>query len=85
VTGSGAVSVGIDVLALDPGLHRLYAALESGVVSVYDVGNGTLRRVAQAFLALNAHVVAVDNSTHRVYFPLQNVGGSPVLRVMEPR
>jgi DNA-binding beta-propeller fold protein YncE len=84
VTGSGAVGVGVDVLALDPGLHRLYAASESGVVSVYDVGEGALRRIAQAFLHLNAHVVAVDPSTHRVYFPLQNVAGKPVLRVMEP-
>ena len=85
VTGSGGVGVGVDVLALDPGLHRLYVASESGVVSVYDVGNGALQRVAQAFLAPNAHVVAVDRSTHRVYFPLQSVGGKPVLRVMEPR
>ncbi|MDB5041102.1 MAG: hypothetical protein JWN27_1828 [Candidatus Eremiobacteraeota bacterium] len=84
VTGSGAVGVGVDVLALDPGLHRLYVASESGVVSVYDVGDGALRRVAQAFLHLNAHVVGVDPSTHRVYFPLQNVGGKPVMRVMEP-
>jgi DNA-binding beta-propeller fold protein YncE len=84
VTASGGVGVGVDVLAVDPGMHRLYVASESGVVSVYAVGNGALRRVAQAFLNLNAHVVAVDPSTHRVYFPLQNVGGKPVLRVMEP-
>ena len=85
VTGSGGVGIGVDVLALDPGLHRLYVASESGVVSVYDVRKGRLNRVAQAFLHLNAHVVAVDPSTHRVYFPLQDVGGKPVMRVMEPQ
>jgi len=85
VTGSGGVGIGVDVLALDPGLHRLYAASESGVVSVFDVANGALTRVAQAFLHLNAHVVAVDPATHRVYFPLSSVGGKPVMRVMEPR
>ena len=85
VTGSGAVGVGVDVLALDPAKHWLYVASESGVVSIYDVEHGGLRRIAQAYLALNAHVVAVDPATHRVYFPLQNVGGRPVLRVMEPR
>jgi DNA-binding beta-propeller fold protein YncE len=84
VMGSGGVGVGVDVLALDGALHRLYAASESGIVSVYDVTDGGLRRMAQGFLAPNAHVVAVDPTTHRVYFPLQNVGGKPVMRVMEP-
>jgi hypothetical protein len=55
------------------------------VVSVYDVAAGRLERIAQAYLELHAHVVAVDPATHRVYFPLQSVGGKPVLRVMEPR
>jgi hypothetical protein len=32
----------------------------------------------------NAHTVAVDPVSHRVYFPLANVGGHPVLRVMNP-
>jgi hypothetical protein len=75
----------VDVLALDPVLHRLYAASESGVVSAYDVGAGALRRIGQAFVAPNAHVVAVDPTTHRVYFPLRDVGGRPVMRAMEPR
>jgi hypothetical protein len=44
-----------------------------------------MHRIAQAFLHANAHVVAVDPATHRVYFPLQNVGGKPVMRVMEPQ
>lgn len=84
VEGSGGAGVGIDVLALDPGLHQLYVASESGVVSVYVVVNRGLCRVAQGFVHLDAHVVAVDPATHRVYFPLQNVGGRPVMRVMEP-
>jgi DNA-binding beta-propeller fold protein YncE len=84
VTGSGGVGLGVDVLALDSARHRLYVASESGVLSVYDVSDGGLRRIAQGFLAPNAHVVAVDPATHRVYFPLQNVGGKPVMRVMEP-
>jgi DNA-binding beta-propeller fold protein YncE len=84
VTDSGPVGVGVDVLSLDAPHHQLYVASESGIVSVYDVANGGLKRIAQAFLALHAHVVAVDPDTHRVYFPLQNVGGKPVLRVMEP-
>ena len=55
------------------------------MLSVYDVTDGRLERVAQAFLALHAHVVAVDTMTHRVYFLLQSIAGKPVMRVMEPR
>jgi DNA-binding beta-propeller fold protein YncE len=84
VEGSGGVGIGVDVLALDSALHRVYVASESGVVSVYDVSGRQFRRTAQAFVHLNAHVVAVDSVSHRVYFPLQNVGRKPVMRVMEP-
>jgi DNA-binding beta-propeller fold protein YncE len=84
VTGSGPVGIGVDVLSLDAARHRLFVASESGIVSVYDVSRGGLRRIAQGFLALHAHVVAVDQDSHRVYFPLQDVGGKPVIRVMEP-
>lgn len=85
VDSSGGAGVGIDVLSLDPGLQRLYAASESGIVSVYDVARHGFHRVAQAFVHLHAHVVVVDPATHRVYFPLQNVDGRPTMRVMEPR
>ncbi|HEY0384343.1 MAG TPA: YncE family protein [Candidatus Elarobacter sp.] len=85
VNEASGVGIGVDVLALDPGLHRLYVASESGVVSVFDVAGRRLHRTAQGFLHLNAHVVAVEPATHRVYFPLQNVNGKPVMRVMEPQ
>jgi len=78
------VGDGPDVLAYDTGLHRLYVASESGVVSVLDVQGKALRALAQSHLADGAHTVAVDQATHRVYFPLENVNGKPVLRVMEP-
>lgn len=73
-----------DVLALDTKTDQLFVASESGVVSVFeDKDPVTLR--AQAFLALNAHTVAVDPRTQYVYFPLEDVGGKPVLRIMEER
>jgi hypothetical protein len=74
-----------DVLAFDPGLQRLYTAAETGTVAVYDVAaDHSVAEKGRAFLAANAHTVAVDPATHRVYFPLQNVNGHPVLRVMAP-
>jgi DNA-binding beta-propeller fold protein YncE len=76
----------IDVLAFDVGLQRLYAASETGTVVVFALGpDHALGEVGRGFLAPNAHTVAVDSTTHRVYFPLPNAGGHPVLRVMEPR
>ena len=73
-----------DVLALDPGLSRLYVASESGIVSVLQVHGKTVNAIGSAFLADEAHTVAVDPVTHRVYFALENVGGSAVVRVMAP-
>jgi DNA-binding beta-propeller fold protein YncE len=81
VRDSWRVGADPDVLALDPGTHRLYVASESGVVSVFDV-NRSVQRRWQGFLAPAAHTVAVDSEMHAVYFPLQNISGRPTLRVM---
>jgi hypothetical protein len=32
----------------------------------------------------HAHSVSVDQGTHLVYFPLENVAGKPLLRIMRP-
>lgn len=75
----------VDVLAFDPGAKRLYAAAETGMVAVFSVAaDGTLAELGRGVLAPHAHTVAVDPKTHRVYFPLENVDGHPVLRVMDP-
>ena len=76
----------IDVLAFDPGLGRLYAAAETGMVVVFGVAaDHTVSELGRGVLAPHAHTVAVDPTTHRVYFPLENVDGHPVLRVMDAR
>jgi DNA-binding beta-propeller fold protein YncE len=73
-----------DVLDFDPGLRRLYVAAESGEVAVFAEHGRTLQKLGQAFLADRAHSVAVDPPTHLVYFPLEDVDGRPVLRIMRP-
>src|SRR5215204_6327011 len=78
-TGIVSVGGGPDVLDLDAGLKRLYVASESGVVTVLSVQRGTTRKLGEAVLDEHAHSVAVDPRTHRVYFPLEDVGGRPVL------
>lgn len=84
VRATWTVGEGPDVLALDAKKQRLYVAAESGVVSVFDAGRN-VRRIWQGFLAPAAHTVAVDPVTHAVYFPLENIGGRPTLRIMAQR
>ncbi|MHB1887366.1 MAG: YncE family protein, partial [Acidimicrobiales bacterium] len=73
-----------DVLAFDPGLQRLYVASESGVVTVFALQDRRLHLLGRGFLAYESHSVAVDPRTHLVYFPLQDVDGRAVLRIMVP-
>jgi DNA-binding beta-propeller fold protein YncE len=72
-----------DVLAWDPAWRRLYVAAESGVLSAWWLNGATLRPIGE-IRALHAHTVAVDPMTHRVYLPLENLRGKPVLRIYAP-
>jgi len=73
-----------DVLAFDSNLHRLYVSAESGNIAIFDERDRELQKVFLGFFAANAHTVAVDSRTHRVYWPLQNIDGKPVLRITVP-
>lgn len=81
VTATYPVGGGPDVLAFDPVWRRLYVAAESGVVTVFDEIGSRLKLVGE-IKAPHAHSVAVDPDTHRVYLPLQNIDGRPVLRIL---
>jgi DNA-binding beta-propeller fold protein YncE len=83
VMGVMDVGHGPDVLALDPGLHRLYVASESGNLAVFDAGP-QVRKLGAGNAGPNAHSVSVDPDTHVVYLPLTDVGGHPVLRELVP-
>ena len=72
-----------DVLAFDPGLKRLYVSAESGTVTVLQEARRDLTLIGQ-FNMPHAHTVSVDPRTHLVYFPLENVQGRPLLRIMQP-
>jgi DNA-binding beta-propeller fold protein YncE len=74
-----------DVLALDPELGWLYVAAESGDLTVFDVTRPGLVLVGRDHPADGSHSVAVDPTTHRVYFPLgRGATGAPSLRIMLP-
>jgi YVTN family beta-propeller protein len=72
-----------DVLAFDSGLKQLYVSAESGNITVFHESGKSLTVAGKLFLP-HGHTVSVDPDTHLVYFPLQNLNGHPVLRIMSP-
>lgn len=86
ITGRALVGSSPDVLAYDDSLRRLYVSAESGNVAVFAEDGHGLTKLGQAFLATEAHTVAVDPRTHLVYFTLQRgSSGAPQLLIMRPR
>lgn len=72
-----------DVLAFDAGLGMLYVSAESGDVRVFREDGQKLVPAGKLSMP-RAHTVCVDPATHLVYFPLENLDGHAVLRIMEP-
>jgi len=70
-----------DVLALDPGRALLLVSAESGYVAVLGIRDRSVQLLGRGPLAAAAHVVAVDPSTGRAYWPLADVAGRPQLLV----
>jgi YVTN family beta-propeller protein len=72
-----------DVLAYDRKQAILYVAAESGIVSMFAAHAEGLTKIGQGFLEDNAHIVAVDQRTDLVYFPVLSSSG-PEMLVMRP-
>jgi len=51
---------------------------------MFDKRGNSLVKIAEEFFDAHEHNIAVDQRTHPVYFPLQNVGSKPVLRIALP-
>ncbi len=83
IIASGEAGKGPDVLAYDEESRRLYVSSESGTVSVFHIEKGKIEKVAETFFSRDAHTVSVDQMSHQVFFPLPDIGGHPVLRVMK--
>ncbi|HEY5086331.1 MAG TPA: YncE family protein, partial [Gemmatimonadaceae bacterium] len=83
VIGMHDVGDGPDVLAWDSKWRRLYVASEGGVLSAF-WADGVRLWPAGEYRAPHAHTVGLDSRTHRLYLPLQDIGGHPVLRVLLP-
>lgn len=86
VVASAPTGAGPDVMSVDPALGFLYVAAESGDLVVFDLGKSGLVALDREHPGDNAHSVAVDPATHRVFFPLaMGPKGKPVLRVLQPK
>jgi YVTN family beta-propeller protein len=81
----GDTGAGPDVLSIDAGKAWLYLAAESGDVTIWDIAHPGVALIGRAHPGGNAHTVAADPTTHRVFFPLpQGSASTPVLRIMTP-
>jgi DNA-binding beta-propeller fold protein YncE len=77
------VADGPDVLAWDASWRRLYVAGERGALQAFWLDGMTLRPAGEV-RAPHAHTVSVDPRTHKVYLPLENIDGHPLLRIYQP-
>lgn len=85
VTGADQVGQDPDVLAYDAPAGHLYVAAESGWVTTAVTHDRRLTITGRAHLADGAHVVAVDPTTHRSYYPVPHgTDGHPALLVYRP-
>jgi DNA-binding beta-propeller fold protein YncE len=75
-----------DVLAVDAAANRLYVASESGNLSTFNIAVPEAPvPLGDVFVAEEAHSVAVDPDSHRLYFALANLAGHAALRVLAPK
>jgi DNA-binding beta-propeller fold protein YncE len=73
-----------DVLA-DDGASRLYVASESGILSAFDTSDpANPRKLGDVLVGDNAHSVAVDPATGRLFLPLRDLKGEAVMRILAP-
>jgi DNA-binding beta-propeller fold protein YncE len=73
---------GPDVVKYDSGLKRIYVACYSGAISVFQEDDQDHFRKLEDFpVQKKVHSLAVDQDTHRVYAPEQEVDGRPAARI----
>ena len=75
-----------DVLAIDVSSRRLYVAGESGNLSTFSIAVASSPvALGDTFVGADAHSVAVDPVSHRLYFPIADLNGHSVMRVLAPK
>lgn len=77
------IAGGSDVVKYDPVLKRIYVACYDGAISIIHEDDRTHFTKLEDFKVQKAvHSLAVDENTHRVYAPEQEVDGRPAARMV---
>jgi len=69
-----------DIAVFSPKLQVLFVACAAGV-SVFDVHDGTFKRLNDYVLGKNTHTISINEATNELYLPLPDAGGRPTLRI----
>ena len=68
VLGSVAIPTGVDQIAYDPGLHRIYCASGgTGKIAILGLADTKLSPLGEVASSAGAHSVTVDPATHTVW------------------
>jgi YVTN family beta-propeller protein len=74
---------GVDVVAYDPGLQRIYAACYSGAISVIQKKNdGHFIKLDDFKVQAKVHSLGVNIVSHQLYVPEQEENGQPVSKLV---
>jgi DNA-binding beta-propeller fold protein YncE len=84
VTGSVKIATGIDQIAFDAVLRRVYCGSKDGVISIVQVTDTGVTSLGDAKSAKGAKTLAVDPATHAVWTVFTDAGGPQVLKLEVP-
>ena len=86
IISSIAIGGGPDAIAFDPGMHCLYIAGKSGILSVIQQESPDKYALIDSIHThYGAHTLALDLTTHRVYVGYASLFVAPRLAVFAPK
>ena len=78
-----AMAEGGDVIKFDPGLGRIYVACYSGAISIFKENDPNhFEKLGDFPTEKRVHSIAIDERTHRLYAPMEQVAGKPAARMV---
>ena len=81
VTGSAKIAPGVDQIAFDPGLRRVYCASSTGVISVVQITDAGASSLGDVKTAKGAKTLTVDVATHSVWTAYADGAAAYVLKL----
>lgn len=81
VTGSAKIAPGVDQIAFDPGLRRVYCASSTGVISVVQITDAGASSLGDVKTAKGAKTLTVDIATHAVWTAYADGAAAYVLKL----